>query len=30
MEIRFLLYADGNMTAPYRDLHLWVTVTKPL
>jgi uncharacterized membrane protein len=30
MEIQFLLYADGNMTAPYRDLHLWVSVTKPL
>ncbi|HEY3274470.1 MAG TPA: DUF1616 domain-containing protein [Methanocella sp.] len=30
MEIQFLLYADGNMTAPYRDLHLWVNVTKPL
>jgi|AGTN01.2.fsa_nt_gi Predicted membrane protein len=29
MEIEFLLYADGNMTAPYRDLHLWVNVTKP-
>lgn len=28
MEIQFLLYADGNMTAPYRDLHLWVSVTK--
>ena len=29
MEIKFLLYADGNMTAPYRDLHLRVNVTKP-
>ncbi|OPY26715.1 MAG: hypothetical protein A4E28_02341 [Methanocella sp. PtaU1.Bin125] len=29
MAIEFLLYADGNMTAPYRDLHLWVNVTKP-
>jgi len=28
MEVQFLLYADGNMTAPYRDLHLWVSVTK--
>ncbi len=27
MELQFLLYADGNMTAPYRDLHLWVSVT---
>src|SRR5208337_4219718 len=24
MEMEFLLYADGNMTAPYRELHLWV------
>jgi uncharacterized membrane protein len=30
MEVQFLLYADGNMTAPYRDLHLWVTVTKAM
>ncbi len=29
MEIQFLLYADGHMTAPYRDLHLWVSVTEP-
>lgn len=30
MQVKFLLYADGNMTAPYRDLHLWVDVGKPL
>lgn len=30
MKMEFLLYADGNMTAPYRDLHLWVNVTKPV
>jgi len=27
MELEFLLYADGNMTAPYRECHLWVNVT---
>jgi uncharacterized membrane protein len=27
VEIQLLLYADGNMTAPYRDLHLWASVT---
>jgi uncharacterized membrane protein len=27
MRMDFLLYADGNMTSPYRDLHLWVNVT---
>ena len=27
MKLEFLLYADGNTTAPYRDLHLWVNVT---
>ncbi|HTX44109.1 MAG TPA: DUF1616 domain-containing protein, partial [Methanocella sp.] len=27
MEMEFLLYADGNMTAPYRECHLWVNVT---
>lgn len=27
MEMEFLLYANGNMTAPYRELHLWVNVT---
>jgi uncharacterized membrane protein len=28
MKMEFLLYADGNMTAPYRELHLWVNVTR--
>jgi uncharacterized membrane protein len=27
MMMEFQLYADGNMTAPYRELHLWVNVT---
>lgn len=27
MKMEFLLYADGNMTAPYREVHLWVDVT---
>lgn len=27
MDMEFLLYVDGNMTAPYRDLHLWVNVS---
>ncbi len=27
MEVRFLLYADGNMVDPYRDLRLWINVT---
>ncbi len=27
MKLEFLLYADGNMTAPYRECHLWVNVT---
>lgn len=26
-ELEFLLFADGNMTAPYRECHLWVNVT---
>lgn len=30
METQFLLYADGNMTAPYRELHLWINVTPSL
>lgn len=30
MKMEFLLYADGNMTAPYRECHLWVNVTAPL
>lgn len=25
-KLQFLLYKDGNFTAPYRDLHLWVNV----
>lgn len=29
MNMEFLLYADGNMTAPYRECHLWVNVTAP-
>jgi uncharacterized membrane protein len=29
MKMEFLLYADGNMTAPYRECHLWVNVTQP-
>ncbi len=29
-KLEFLLYADGNYTAPYRDLHLWVDVKLPL
>ncbi len=28
MKMEFLLYADGNMTAPYRECHLWVNVTE--
>ena len=27
-KLQFLLYEDGNFTAPYRDLHLWVNVTR--
>ncbi|WP_424358793.1 DUF1616 domain-containing protein [Methanocella sp. MCL-LM] len=27
MKLEFDLYADGNMTAPYREVHLWVDVT---
>ncbi|WP_174591159.1 DUF1616 domain-containing protein [Methanocella conradii] len=30
MKMEFLLYIDGNMTAPYRECHLWVNVTAPL
>ncbi|WP_305065240.1 DUF1616 domain-containing protein [Methanococcoides sp.] len=26
MKLQFLLYKDGNMTVPYRDLHLWIDV----
>jgi uncharacterized membrane protein len=29
-KLEFLLYADGNYTAPYRDLHLQVDVLTPL
>jgi uncharacterized membrane protein len=28
MKLEFLLYADGNMTAPYRECHLWINVTE--
>ena len=27
-KLQFLLYRDGNFTAPYRDLHLWVNVSQ--
>ena len=27
-KLEFLLYKKGNFTEPYRDLHLWVNVTK--
>jgi len=27
-KLEFFLYKDGNLTAPYRDLHLWVNVTE--
>lgn len=26
--LEFLLYREGNFTSPYRDLHLWVNVSK--
>lgn len=29
LRLEFLLYRDGKMTTPYRDLHLWVNVTNP-
>jgi len=29
MKLMYLLYKDGNMTAPYRELHLWINVTAP-
>ena len=29
-KLQFLLYKEGNFTAPYRDLHLWVNVTDGL
>lgn len=27
MKLEFLLYKNGNLSVPYRDLHLWVNVT---
>ena len=27
-KLEFLLYKEGNFTSPYRDLHLWVNVSK--
>ncbi|MCL7413483.1 MAG: DUF1616 domain-containing protein [ANME-2 cluster archaeon] len=27
MKLEFLLYRDGNYSAPYRDLHVWIDVT---
>lgn len=27
LRLEFLLYRDGNYSAPYRDLHLWIDVT---
>jgi uncharacterized membrane protein len=27
-KLQFLLYKDGNFTAPYRELHLWVNVSE--
>ncbi len=29
MKLEFLLYKDGNQSAPYRDLHIWLNVTAP-
>lgn len=29
-KLQFLLYKEGNFTAPYRDLHLWVNVSERL
>jgi uncharacterized membrane protein len=30
LKIELLLYADGNYTAPYRDLRLFADVAQPL
>jgi uncharacterized membrane protein len=27
LKLEFLLYKEENLTAPYRDLHLWVNIT---
>jgi uncharacterized membrane protein len=27
-KLEFLLYKEGNFTSPYRDLHLWVNISK--
>ena len=27
MKVEFLLYTDGNMDTPYREMHLWINVT---
>jgi uncharacterized membrane protein len=29
MKMEFLLYKDGDLSTPYRDLHIWVNVTAP-
>lgn len=29
MKMEFLLYANGNMSAPYKECYLWVNVTNP-
>ena len=28
-KLQFLLYREGNFTGPYRDLHIWVNVSRP-
>jgi uncharacterized membrane protein len=28
-KLQFFLYKEGNFTSPYRDLHLWVNVSRP-
>jgi uncharacterized membrane protein len=30
MKLEFLLYKNDNLTVPYRDLHLWVNVTRDM